>query len=200
MDGDPFGEQRDGRIGLRLPSGDDRRGGDFETWFWLEERETPQDDFDFTAFPVVFGDIRSIGGFLRDSNGNPVPGVTVSLRSSSNPNFPPRTTVTNAQGGYTFTDVPPGRYVAFVRIPGGPNLGRQVIMPTSPNDSPFEPGDIPIGGIGPVLGNRLVEANIRNVADLALTPPARLAEIMNVSENQARGFIARAVARLRGEE
>lgn len=35
VDGDPFGIPGDGRIDLRFPSGDGRRGGDFQMWFWL---------------------------------------------------------------------------------------------------------------------------------------------------------------------
>jgi hypothetical protein len=37
IDGDAFGEPVDDHTGLRLPSGDGRRGGDFEMWFWLVE-------------------------------------------------------------------------------------------------------------------------------------------------------------------
>jgi len=36
LDGDSFAaENSDGNISITLPSGDRRRGGDFETWFWL---------------------------------------------------------------------------------------------------------------------------------------------------------------------
>lgn len=35
LDGDAFGLEDRGRILLDLPSGDGRRGGDFEMWFWL---------------------------------------------------------------------------------------------------------------------------------------------------------------------
>jgi hypothetical protein len=35
LDGDDFGEPDGSHTGVRLPSGDGRRGGDFEMWFWL---------------------------------------------------------------------------------------------------------------------------------------------------------------------
>ena len=35
LDGDAFGVRRDDALEVRLPSGDGRRGGDFEMWFWL---------------------------------------------------------------------------------------------------------------------------------------------------------------------
>jgi hypothetical protein len=34
LDGDTFGDQRD-EFGIRRPSGDGRRGGDFEMYVWL---------------------------------------------------------------------------------------------------------------------------------------------------------------------
>jgi hypothetical protein len=41
LDGDAFGVPTESAsVGLDLPSGDNRRGGDFEMWFWLEP-ETP---------------------------------------------------------------------------------------------------------------------------------------------------------------
>src|SRR6266498_2370801 len=39
LDGEAFGAPRaDGTTELVLPSGNGRRGGDFELWFWLEPR------------------------------------------------------------------------------------------------------------------------------------------------------------------
>jgi hypothetical protein len=35
LDGDVFGTPADGHVDTRYPSGDGRRGGDFELWFWL---------------------------------------------------------------------------------------------------------------------------------------------------------------------
>ena len=41
LDGDVFGTRAQQGTGLTLPSGDGRRGGDFEMWFWLAEPERP---------------------------------------------------------------------------------------------------------------------------------------------------------------
>ena len=35
LDGEGFGVPADGRVDVQLPSGNGRRGGDFEMWFWL---------------------------------------------------------------------------------------------------------------------------------------------------------------------
>jgi hypothetical protein len=40
LDGDAFGEAGGNAIGLRLPSGDGRRGGDFQMWFFLGPEPT----------------------------------------------------------------------------------------------------------------------------------------------------------------
>jgi hypothetical protein len=39
LDGDTFGRPEDNHIGLVSPYGDERRGGDFEMWFWLTESQ-----------------------------------------------------------------------------------------------------------------------------------------------------------------
>ena len=43
LDGEVFGFQQDGgaRTEIRLPSGNGRRGGDFEMWFWLVAPPAP---------------------------------------------------------------------------------------------------------------------------------------------------------------
>jgi Family of unknown function (DUF6519) len=41
LDGDVFGQNLAGLTSLRLPSGDGRRGGTFETWFWLAAPAVP---------------------------------------------------------------------------------------------------------------------------------------------------------------
>jgi hypothetical protein len=41
LDGEAFGARGERGTALRLPSGDGRRGGDFEMWFWLGEPEQP---------------------------------------------------------------------------------------------------------------------------------------------------------------
>jgi len=41
LDGEAFGRPRRTEVALSLPSGDGRRGGDFETWFWLVQDPPP---------------------------------------------------------------------------------------------------------------------------------------------------------------
>jgi hypothetical protein len=41
LDGEVFGTRAEHGTGLTLPSGDGRRGGDFEMWFWLAEPDRP---------------------------------------------------------------------------------------------------------------------------------------------------------------
>jgi hypothetical protein len=38
LDGEGFGAPADGRVDVRLPSGNGRRGGDFAMWFWLNRQ------------------------------------------------------------------------------------------------------------------------------------------------------------------
>jgi hypothetical protein len=42
LDGEVFGVPARGHTALRLPSGNNRSGGNFEMWFWLGREETPQ--------------------------------------------------------------------------------------------------------------------------------------------------------------
>ena len=41
LDGEAFGVPARGHTALRLPSGNNRSGGNFEMWFWLGPEETP---------------------------------------------------------------------------------------------------------------------------------------------------------------
>lgn len=44
VDGEPFGLLRGGMLDVALPSGDRRRGGNLELWFWLRTRTAPKVD------------------------------------------------------------------------------------------------------------------------------------------------------------
>jgi len=71
LDGDAFGVPTESAtVGLDLPSGDNRRGGDFEMWFWLEP-ETPGLKSLTISQPAVVG-----GGKLKGT-------VTLSGRAGS---------------------------------------------------------------------------------------------------------------------
>jgi hypothetical protein len=63
LDGDSFGTPRpDGTTALRERSGDDRRGGDFEAWFWLDvvPVETELAGLEIDPGAVVGGDAAGI--------------------------------------------------------------------------------------------------------------------------------------------
>ena len=55
-----------------------------------------------------------------------------------------------------------------------------------------------VSGIGPVMKSRLEEEGITNLAELASMEPARLAEILSISEVRAMSFIDAARELLRG--
>jgi uncharacterized protein DUF6519/carboxypeptidase family protein len=116
LDGEVFGRPRDpDRIDVRFPSGDDRRGGDLEMWFWLTPPEgTPATSLNLTATAVggLAGVASSIRGSLLDSNGAAVPGVIVNLNGPVGT----RTVTTDAQGAFTFPNLPRGAYRISVQV------------------------------------------------------------------------------------
>lgn len=93
LDGEVFGfREADGNnTDIHLPSGDGRRGGDFEIWFWL----------------VPPG---SISGFkINSATGNKIPGWKIILKDSGGTEV--ARTTTNADGFYIFNDLEPGTYI-----------------------------------------------------------------------------------------
>src|SRR5262245_9554539 len=56
-------------------------------------------------------------GVVRDESGAVLPGATVTLTSAALPGGPV-TSVTNAQGEYRFTALPPGTYALTIALPG----------------------------------------------------------------------------------
>jgi len=115
LDGDTFGRPRDDdRIDLDLPSGDNRRGGDLEMWFWLTDVATapPGLNLSVTVVPGPVGTVaNTIRGSVLDTAGAAVPGVVVNL---SGPNLT-RNATTNAQGQFNFTGLPRGTYRVSVQ-------------------------------------------------------------------------------------
>ena len=51
LDGEVFGVPAAKRVAIRLPSGNDRRGGDFDMWFWLTRDVGPVPPDHFGVFP-----------------------------------------------------------------------------------------------------------------------------------------------------
>ena len=114
LDGDSFGRPGgNNRTDVILPSGDTRRGGDFEMWFWIARREG-------TGGPLI--DVNGANGRVRGTlrvEGAVVPGVLITLRSNLvSSTFPPRNATTDAAGNFTFPAVPPGTYTVTATASG----------------------------------------------------------------------------------
>jgi hypothetical protein len=75
-----------------------------------------------------------VGGQVTDLNGRPLPGVTVIARPTDPAT--PRTTVTNAQGGYSFIDLPVGDYVLTFSLPGFATVSGGGVMVMVPAGRP----------------------------------------------------------------
>ncbi|MDQ3968768.1 MAG: DUF6519 domain-containing protein, partial [Thermoproteota archaeon] len=103
LDGDPFGVPTESAtVGLDLPSGDNRRGGDFEMWFWLEP-ETPGLKSLIISQPAVVTGGGKLKGTVTLSGRAGSDGTEVKIQSN-NPVVTVPETVT----------VPPGEFsVAF---------------------------------------------------------------------------------------
>jgi hypothetical protein len=84
-------------VGLDLPSGDDRRGGDFGMWFWIKSELTSVRDVELPDPPIVTG-----GGIVQGTvrlHGEVTEDVAVRLSSSD----PDTADFGNGQGEITVT-------------------------------------------------------------------------------------------------
>jgi hypothetical protein len=131
LDGEVFGRPRgDERIDTPLPSGDNRRGGDLEMWFWLTPPEVPPPtglNLTATATPLAAGTAVSvIRGTLVDSNGATVPGAVINLTGP--PALGTRTATTDASGAFTFPNLPRGTY--RVSVTSGALSAEQTVIIT----------------------------------------------------------------------
>jgi hypothetical protein len=227
LDGDVFGRPGPkGHVNLGLPSGDGRRGGNFEMWFWVAQEVSP-------GGPnlTVSVDGNLVLGSLRDAAGAAIPGAKISLVAAAGGGT--RTAVTTAAGDFRFDTVPIGRFTVQAEIPGAPPLTKDitvspVLPPVNPNPvilnpvilnpviaqpaGPAGPGltstepETPAGakltdvrGIGRARAALLAGSGINTPAGLVATEPARLAEILSVPEETARTLVESARAVLKGE-
>ena len=127
LDGDTFGRPRGGdRIELDLPSGDKRRGGDLEMWFWLIDAPAtaPGLTLNVAVTGVLAGVGNGITGTVLDSNGAAVPNAVVNI---TGPNVN-RNATTNAQGQFTFRALATGNYTVSVQV-GGLSATQPVQIP-----------------------------------------------------------------------
>jgi hypothetical protein len=132
---------------LTLPSGDGRRGGDFETWFWLVQD------------PLVVGPIGPIGpvvvGPVLVNPGLISPVISPAVTPSSEP-------------------------------------------PEAPREAPAAQRLTDLRGIGRARAALLAGAGLNTPADLAAADPARVAEILGIPEETARGLVEGAGGRKEG--
>ena len=99
LDGNNFGRPDNNRIGLRFPTGDGQRGGDFEMWFWLYP-------LGLTLDVNVIGNV--IEGSVRDSVGEAVEGIMVTLTNTGDGSTSDMTTID--QGRFSFGSLSSGSY------------------------------------------------------------------------------------------
>jgi hypothetical protein len=179
-----------------LPSGDGRRGGDFEMWFWLMPADTRGG---LTINVAVAGNTMS--GTVLNVAGAVIPGANVTLSG------PPGTqsTITDSQGFFRFANLAPGNYTVTASS-GGLVGQRPVTVPgviTPPITGPITPPIFEplasaertlaeVGGIGPVFRSRLEQSGINHPAGVASLEPSRLAEILGISETRANVVIENA--------
>jgi hypothetical protein len=197
VDGDAFGRpSRAGRVDVRLPSGDGRRGGDFEMWFWLMPADTRRG---LTIQVAVAGN--TLSGIVFDVAGSVVPEASITLSGPTGT----LSTVTDTQGAFRFANLAPGTYTVTA-LSGGLVGQQQVTVPgviTPPGPGPitppiFDPRAFPgrtlaeVGGIGPVFRARLEANGITHPAEVASLEAARLASILEISEIRANVLIENA--------
>jgi hypothetical protein len=82
LDGEVFGIRRGADIDLRFPSGDGRRGGDFETWFWLVSQTLILDSLTLDRDRVT-GGTQTMRGTVSILGTAPANGASVKLASSN---------------------------------------------------------------------------------------------------------------------
>lgn len=102
LDGEGFGVQQpnSNNTSLRLPSGDGRRGGDFEMWFWIA-RPLGLGSLVVNPATVIAGTPSQ--GTLTLSGPAPAGGLVISLTSSATNRATVQPTITIPAGGTTAT-------------------------------------------------------------------------------------------------
>lgn len=124
LDGDSFGKDGPGnRVDVALPSGNGRKGGDFEMWFWLASEQLIGPAINPT-FDVGVGPAQRVTGKVT-LGGAPMPGITITL---SNPALGTRSTTTDSTGNFAFANVPPGIWTATAQLAGAPLLQKNVTV------------------------------------------------------------------------
>lgn len=183
LDGNAFGRvDRGGRIGLDFPSGDGRRGGDFEMWFWLAlPAAPPQPGIRIDAQ----GALNAITGTVLDAaTGAAIAGAVVTLGGPAG--VPTRTATTSANGQFRFVDLPAGQeFTLRAQAPDGRAATTTASTTVLRGTRPVR--DIP--GVGDAFAGRLNQAGITTVDQVVALQPARLAQILGNTPAQATAII-----------
>jgi hypothetical protein len=186
VDGELFGRpDQQGRVAVGFPSGDQRRGGDLEMWFWL----VPQRGLVVTVLPPVI--TVNVGGTARfraevsgagpfrfqwRRNGENIAGANQSQLAIAN-------VQPNHVGDY---DVVVGNESETVT-----SQSARLLILFNPIDFPnVTLGDV--SGVGPVLRARLEERGINHPALMVSMDPDELASVLEVSPARARTLIQNA--------
>lgn len=112
LDGEGFGKESDSRrVDVILPTGDGRKGGDFEMWFWLVPDNKPS-----KAVLTATAQGQDIVGSVLEA-GEGLPGQVVTLTAESGQT---QTTTTGGKGEFRFANPGPGPYVVSVDVGGAP--------------------------------------------------------------------------------
>jgi hypothetical protein len=111
LDGEAFGQPQEGITLLSLPSGDRRRGGDFEMWFWLIARPVTVIDLQLNPGVIFVGD--AAVGTVTLSDPAPSGGAVVALANSNTAAATVPATVTVEAGSQS------GTFSVTGNVPGG---------------------------------------------------------------------------------
>jgi hypothetical protein len=117
LDGEAFGRATaNKRVELILPSGDGRKGGDFDMWFWLTPPLPTRTLVTNLSATVTGGGglPRGISGSVRDSEGAAVSNVQVSLLGQATGIT--KTALTDEQGNFVFPNLTPDIYKVSVKV------------------------------------------------------------------------------------
>lgn len=133
LDGEAFGQQQTGLTSLDLPSGDRRRGGDFEMWFWLTARPATVTDLQVNPSLIFVGTTAT--GIVAVSDAAPPGGTVVTLTNSQPAVATAPTTVTvpagSQIGAFSITGDAPGQTTITATL-GGVSLADSLTVVARP--------------------------------------------------------------------
>lgn len=183
LDGDVLGTRREGAAGLdlRFPSGDRRRGGDFEMWFWLVAGTRPAPRIAVNPRSLAFGMV-GLGGTGSANLAVQNPG-SIRLEVS-------RVAINNNQFSVTGTgrlNVEPGAQ-SVLRVRFTPrSAGIQIAQLTLNSNDPSTPVlHVRLVGIGQAVPNISVPGSL-NLGNIPVgRPTSRALTVRNVGTGNLR--------------